>query len=100
MTDQQTDDHVEESVPHSETAATVSDFPTDYGNPSVVDFPDAAFDEPVDEDDEDPDPDEPEDDGEDEEPEPMEPGEENGDFEPEEPVMPPGIEEEQKEGQQ
>ena len=50
----QTSDHVEEAVPHSEIAATVSDFPTDYGNPSVVDFPDAAFGETVDEDDEDP----------------------------------------------
>jgi hypothetical protein len=81
---QQTEDHLEEAVPHSEVTATVSDFPVDYGNPGVADFPDSAFDD-VDDEDEGPGDGEPgdgdEEDGEDE----MDEGEE--------PVVPPGIEE-------
>jgi hypothetical protein len=39
----QTEDHVEEAVPHSEIATTVSDMPVDFGDPGVADFPDPAF---------------------------------------------------------
>ena len=56
----QTEEHVEEAVPNSEIATTVSDIPPDFGDPSVADFPDVAFGEPVDGDDEIPDPGEPE----------------------------------------
>jgi hypothetical protein len=61
---EQTEDHVEEAVPHSEIAATVSDMPTDFGNPDVADFPDAAFGEIEGDEDENetPDPGEPEED--------------------------------------
>ena len=85
----QTEEHVEEAVPHSDIAATVSDMPPDYGDPSVADFPDVAFGEPVDGDDEVPDPGEPKDEDDDEEePEDAEslPDE---DEETDDPVLPP-----------
>src|SRR5262245_4661428 len=99
---QQTEDHVEEAVPHSEIAASVSDIPVDFGDPSVVDFPDAAFGEIDNDDDDHPDDDEPsEAEGtDDDEEEPGEPVLPDEDEEVEEPVLPPGIEEEQEEGQQ
>ena len=92
----QTEDHVEEAVPHSEIATTVSDMPTDFGDPGVADFPDAAFGEVAtpkdDDDDEDGTPgiDEPDPDD-DEEPEEPEDGgsEPDQDVEEEEPVLPP-----------
>ena len=98
----QTEDHVEEAVPQSEIATTVSDMPPDFGNPEVADWPDAAFGEVQvegDDDDEDGTPSEGEPDGEeddDEEPEEVE-EEEDEDAEEEEPVMPP---DEEEEGQQ
>jgi len=96
----QTENHVEEAVPHSEIATTVSDMPVDFGDPSAVDFPDAAFGEVVEEDDEVPGSGEPVDDDEDDTPV-EEPAEEEADEEADqEPVLPPGVEEEQQEGQQ
>lgn len=86
----QTEEHVEEAVPHSDIAATVSDMPADYGDPGVADFPDPAFGEPVEWDDEVPDPDEPEpkDDEDDDEPLDVQPLPDE-DEESEEPVLPP-----------
>lgn len=82
----QTEDHVEEAVPDSEIATTVSDIPPDFGDPSVADFPDAAFGEIGDED-ETPDPGEPEGDDVDE-PEDAQPLPDE-DEETDDPVLPP-----------
>ena len=51
--------NVPEAVPISGIAPTPADVPTDYGNAAVVDFPDPAWGETDDDDDEYPDPDEP-----------------------------------------
>ena len=90
--DNQTADHVEEAVPHSEIATTVSDMPMDFGSPEVADFPDVAFGE-IDEDedpDETPGPGEPDDeDGGSEEPIALEEPEQDEDDEEDDPVLPP-----------
>lgn len=39
----QSDPHVEEAVPHSEIATTVADIPSDFAEPGVADFADAAW---------------------------------------------------------
>lgn len=98
----QTSDHVEEAVPHSEIATTVSDMPVDFGEPGVADWPDFAFGEADVDDDETPSEDEPTaDDGEgDEAEDDIDEPLPDEDEEVEEPVLPPGIEEEQQEGQQ
>ena len=83
----QTEEHVEEAVPHSDIAATVSDVPPDYGDPSVADFPDPAFGEPVEWDTEVPDPGEPEPKDDLEEPEDADPLPDE-DEETEEPTLP------------
>jgi hypothetical protein len=102
--DNQTADHVEEAVPDTEIATTVSDVPPDFGSPEVADFPDVAFGEiDADEDeDETPDPGEPEeddDDGGSEEPVALDQAEpeEDDDAEEDEPVLPPPSDEEEAE---
>jgi len=85
----QTEDHLEEAVPHTEVATTVSDIPVDYGNPGMADFPDPVFDEVDDDEDETPSEGEPKDDD----------GELDDDDEMDEdevPVVPPGIEPDQQ----
>jgi len=98
----QTEDHVEEAVPHSEIATTVSDMPVDFGEPGVADWPDPAFGEVAEEEtpEETPDDDDPDDEESDGEEEVEQEDLPDENEEPEEPVLPPGVEEEQQEGQQ
>jgi hypothetical protein len=101
----QTEDHVEEATPKSQIASTVADLPSDFGAPGLVDFPDPAWDDiyAVNDDDggEDsevpgegePEPDESDEEGpledDDEPPEEEDPDESD-------PVVPPGIKEDQQ----
>ena len=80
----QTAEHVEEAIPHSEIAATVSDIPVDFGDPGVADFPDPAFGEIDEEEDED------------ETPGEGEPDDYNGDGEPEDDEEQPDDDEDEE----
>lgn len=80
----QTEDHLQEAVPHTEVATTVSDIPVDYGNPGMADFADPAFDEVTEDEDETPSEGEPKDDDEDLD-------DEDEMDEEDAPVVPPGI---------
>jgi hypothetical protein len=100
--DKQTASHVEEAVPDTEIATTVSDVPPDFGSPEVADFPDVAFGEIDEDEDETPDPGEPEeddDDGGSEEPVALDQAEPEDDDNAEEddPILPPSPDEEEAE---
>jgi hypothetical protein len=58
----QIENQVESAIPDTEIAASISDIPVDYGEPGVMDFPDAAFGEEDDDSDELPGEGEPDDD--------------------------------------